>query len=90
MRLKPIWPGEAPNWSAIHETEFSARLLPIAQTRRQRAAKRMQTGPLEVGIDQNNTRTQSRYAAFWERRLGDPHERLTLTKQDAWVSHASR
>jgi hypothetical protein len=35
----------------------------------------------EFGIDQNNTRTQSRYAAFWERHMGDPQRRLTLTKQ---------
>jgi hypothetical protein len=35
----------------------------------------------EIGVDQNNTRTQSRYAAFWERHMGDPQQRLTLAKQ---------
>jgi hypothetical protein len=34
----------------------------------------------EFGIDQNNTRPQSRYA-FWERHVGGRQRRFTLTKQ---------
>ena len=36
---------------------------------------------MQQELYQNNTRTQSRYAAFWERHMGDPQRRLTLTKQ---------
>jgi hypothetical protein len=35
----------------------------------------------EFGIDQNNTWTQSRYAAFWERHMGDPQRWPNLTIQ---------